>query len=67
MSINIFAYLFSYSYFLRQRKEDKVFFPADQAYFSGAEQQALLDAFWQFDRKMIHEKYEAVVDGLENQ
>lgn len=48
-------------------KEDKVFFPAAQEYFSEAEQQALLDAFWQFDRKMIHEKYEAVADEMENQ
>lgn len=46
-------------------KEDTVFFPAAQAYFSAEEQAAMLEAFWQFDRKMIHEKYEAVADGLE--
>lgn len=45
-------------------KEDKVFFPAARAYFSEAEDQAMLDEFWEFDRKMIHEKYKAVVDGL---
>jgi len=47
-------------------KEDKFLFPAAQAYFSEDEQQVMLEAFWQFDRKMIHEKYEAVADGLEN-
>ncbi len=46
-------------------KEDKVFFPASRAYFTDAEDQAMLAEFWEFDRKMIHEKYQAVVDGLE--
>ena len=45
-------------------KEDKVFFPASRAYFSEAEDQAMLDEFWAFDRKMIHEKYKGVVDAL---
>ena len=43
-------------------KEDKVFFPAARAYFSEAEDQAMLAEFWEFDRKMIHEKYVSVVD-----
>lgn len=46
-------------------KEDKVFFPASRAYFSEAEDQAMLAEFWDFDRKMIHEKYKSVVDDLE--
>ena len=46
------------------QKEDKVFFPAVRAYFSDAEEQAMLAEFWEFDRKMIHEKYKAVVQGL---
>jgi hemerythrin-like domain-containing protein len=46
-------------------KEDKVFFPSSRAYFSEAEDQAMLAEFWEFDRKMIHEKYEAVVEELE--
>lgn len=46
-------------------KEDKVFFPAVRAYLSEAEDQAMLAEFWDFDRKMIHEKYKAVVDKLE--
>ncbi|PKN45264.1 MAG: cation-binding protein, partial [Deltaproteobacteria bacterium HGW-Deltaproteobacteria-16] len=41
-----------------------VFFPASRAYFSEAEDQAMLDEFWAFDRKMIHEKYKAVVEKL---
>jgi hemerythrin-like domain-containing protein len=46
-------------------KEDKVFFPAARAYFTEEEDQAMLAEFWEFDRKMIHEKYKAVVVGLE--
>lgn len=46
-------------------KEDKVFFPACRAYFSDDEEQAMLVEFWEFDRKMIHVKYQAVVEGLE--
>jgi hemerythrin-like domain-containing protein len=45
-------------------KEDKVFFPAARAYFSEEEEQAMLAAFWEFDRKMIHSKYASVVEGL---
>jgi hemerythrin-like domain-containing protein len=47
------------------RKEDDVFFPASRTYFSDIEDQAMLDEFWEFDRKMIHEKYKAVVKGFE--
>ncbi|MFH0974396.1 MAG: hemerythrin domain-containing protein [Spirochaetota bacterium] len=43
------------------KKEDDVFFPASRTYFSDEEDQAMLAEFWDFDRKMIHEKYEAVV------
>ena len=46
-------------------KEDKVFFPAYMAYFTDEEDQAMLSEFWEFDRKMIHEKYRSVVEGLE--
>lgn len=46
-------------------KEDKVFFPASRAYFSDAEDQAMLAEFWEFDRKMIHEKYSLMVEELE--
>jgi hemerythrin-like domain-containing protein len=43
------------------KKEDDVFFPASRTYFSDMEDQAMLNEFWEFDRKMIHEKYKAVV------
>lgn len=46
-------------------KEDKVFFPSSRAYFTGEEDQAMLAEFWEFDRKMIHEKYKVVVEGME--
>ena len=45
-------------------KEDKFFFPAARAYLSEAEDQAMLAKFWEFDRKMIHEKYTLVVNAL---
>jgi hemerythrin-like domain-containing protein len=46
-------------------KEDKVFFPASRAYFTDEEDQAMLAEFWEFDRKVIHEKYKSVVQDLE--
>jgi hemerythrin-like domain-containing protein len=46
-------------------KEDKIFFPASRAYFTDAEDQAMLAEFFEFDRRMIHEKYRSVVDALE--
>ena len=46
-------------------KEDKVFFPSSRDYFTDEEDRAMLAEFWEFDRKMIHEKYKSVVDGLE--
>ena len=45
-------------------KEDKIFFPASRRYFSDEEDKAMLEEFWDFDRKMIHEKYKAVVDAF---
>jgi hemerythrin-like domain-containing protein len=46
-------------------KEDKVFFPSSRTYFSDEEDQAMLNEFYEFDRKMIHEKYTYLVDGFE--
>ena len=46
-------------------KEDKVFFPSSISYFTDKEDQAMLAEFWEFDRKMIHEKYKSVVEGFE--
>ncbi|MEW6054922.1 MAG: hemerythrin domain-containing protein [Nitrospirota bacterium] len=46
-------------------KEDAVFFPAARAYFSDEEDRAMLARFREFDGKMIHEKYKAVVQAFE--
>ncbi len=48
-------------------KEDKVFFPASRAYLSDEEEQAMLAEYDEYDRRMIHEKYQAVVTALEGQ
>ncbi len=45
-------------------KEDKIFFPNTEPYFSAGELQALLAEFNEFDRKMIHEKYQNVYKEL---
>jgi len=47
-------------------KEDKLFFPSSRAYFTDKEEQAMLAEFWEFDRKMIHEKYNSVVEELKS-
>ena len=47
------------------RKEDEVFFPAAMKYFPKEQVERMLAEFWEFDRKMIHEKYRKVVDGFE--
>ena len=46
-------------------KEDKHFFIPAMDYFSRDEQQKMLDEFREFDRKMIHEKYRAMVGQRE--
>jgi hemerythrin-like domain-containing protein len=43
-------------------KEDKHFFYPCQEYFTQSEQEKMLAEFWEFDRKMIHEKYSKVFD-----
>lgn len=48
-------------------KEDKKFYPASRAYFTDEEDQAMLAEFGELDRKMVYEKYKAVVEKLENQ
>jgi len=45
-------------------KEDKHFFFPILEYFSAAEQDAMLQEFNEFDRKMIHEKYGKLVERL---
>ncbi len=34
-------------------------------YFTKEELNTILQEFWDFDRKMIHEKYQKVVDTIE--
>ena len=46
-------------------KEDKIFFPAYGKYCSEQEDKAMLIEFWEFDRKMIHEKYKSVIQEME--
>lgn len=46
-------------------KEDKVFFPSARTYLSEQEDQAMLNEFWEFDRKMIHEKYISLIESFE--
>jgi hemerythrin-like domain-containing protein len=43
-------------------KEDKHFFYPCQEYFTKIEQEKMLAEFWEFDRKMIHEKYNKVFE-----
>ena len=45
-------------------KEDQIFFPAAMEYLSREEQQEMLQKFLEFDRRMIHEKYKAVVEDM---
>ena len=48
-------------------KEDKHFFLPSMEYFSKEEQDAMLQECWEFDRKLIHEKYRQVVERFENE
>ena len=42
------------------KKEDAVFFPNTEKYFNQTELDAMLNTFYEFDRHMIHEKYQNV-------
>lgn len=46
-------------------KEDKHFFYPCVNYFANSELDTMLQSFWEFDRKMIHEKYERIVADRE--
>jgi len=46
-------------------KEDKHFFLPVMNYFSKEQQAAMLNEFWEFDKKLIHEKYKALVEEIE--
>jgi len=46
------------------KKEDKDFFPRSEKYLSAEELKTMLESFWNFDRKMIHEKYQDIYERL---
>jgi len=46
-------------------KEDKHFFYPCLEYLSKQEQDSMLQEFWEFDRKMIHERYQRAVEEME--
>jgi hemerythrin-like domain-containing protein len=46
------------------KEEDRIFFPETERYFTESELGDLLNAFREFDMKMIHEKYSNVVAQL---
>ncbi|MCK9275765.1 MAG: hemerythrin domain-containing protein [Syntrophales bacterium] len=45
-------------------KEDKKFFYPAMEYFSNEEQEKMLDEFYAFDRSMIHEKYNDIINRM---
>ena len=45
-------------------KEDKVFFPNSDKYFTQSELDEMLKDYYDFDAKMIHEKYNKLYDEL---
>ncbi|MFX0058348.1 MAG: hemerythrin domain-containing protein [Candidatus Hodarchaeota archaeon] len=47
-------------------KEDKHFFIPVMKYFTEEEQDKMLQEFWDFDKTLIHEKYQKVVENLQN-
>jgi len=47
------------------RREDREFFPISMKYFSGDEQKRMLAEMAEFDQKLIHEHYRAVVSRFE--
>jgi len=48
-------------------KEDNGFFIPVMGYFSAQEQEAMLVEFHEFDRKLIHEKYNRLVESVEKE
>jgi hypothetical protein len=34
-------------------------------YFTDKEKETMLDEYWEFDKKLIHEKYKDVIDKME--
>lgn len=53
-------------YPLHVDKEDRNFFVPSMEYFDKGEKNAMLHDSWEFDRKMIHKKYQEIVKQLED-
>ncbi|MFW9896440.1 MAG: hemerythrin domain-containing protein [Candidatus Thorarchaeota archaeon] len=47
-------------------KEDKHFFIPVMKYFTKDEQDTMLQEFWDFDKTLIHIKYQRVIENLQN-
>jgi hemerythrin-like domain-containing protein len=47
-------------------KEDKRFFPDTERHYSGQELEDMIQSFYTFDMRMIHEKYADVVHSIED-
>jgi hemerythrin-like domain-containing protein len=47
-------------------KEDKNFFLPVMDYFTEEEESKMLEEYWEFDRKLIHEKYEKIIEDLQS-
>ena len=47
-------------------KEDKQFFYSSTEYFSQQEQKEMLEEFWEFDRNLVHAKYQQITERMEN-
>ncbi|MFX0030028.1 MAG: hemerythrin domain-containing protein [Candidatus Hermodarchaeota archaeon] len=47
-------------------KEDKHFFIPVMKYFTKQEQDKMLQEFWDFDKTLIHEKYEKVIENIQD-
>lgn len=47
------------------KKEDKNFFIPVMEYFTRKEKNDMLDRFWEFDKKLIHQKYRSIVELYE--
>lgn len=59
-----FKYLIDF-YPKHTEKEDKEFFLPCMDYFTDKEKNEMIDKFWDFDRKLIHEKYKKVLEKYE--
>lgn len=47
-------------------REDKQFFYSSTEYFSRQEQEEMLQEFWDFDRNLVHAKYQQITERMEN-